>query len=460
MGRAYDLTPVETEKIETKYRRIATKLPVPESLLTLERLRKYEPISMTGQPPVVWDHAEGINVFDKWGNKWLDWSSGVLVTNAGHANPKIVEAVIAQAKSHLLHNYCFASEIRSRLAEKLVELSDPSLDKVFLLTTGSEATENAIKLSRTYGVKVGGEKKIKMISFKRAFHGRTLGAQLIGGIPGGKKWIIELDPTFVQVDFPDGFRCEDTSFEYFLKQLDDQGVTPDQVAGLITEAYQGGGASLADVDCMRKIRDWCAENDIVFTSDEVQACFGRTGKLFCYEHYGIVPDLLCCGKGISSGLPLSAVIGKSKIMDLYGPSEMTSTHTGNPICCAAAMASIDYILDNGLVENAAKVGAVLQAGLDEIKARYPEVIGARHGVGLVAGLHMVKPGTTEPDGDLAFEICTRSFRKGLLMFSPVGVGGATVKIAPPLVITEDAVREGLDVLDAVIAESLAVLSEA
>ncbi|MHC4715208.1 MAG: aspartate aminotransferase family protein [Planctomycetota bacterium] len=460
MGRAFDLTPVETEKIETKYRRIATKLPVPESLPILESLRKCEPVSMTGQPPVVWDRAEGVSVYDRWGNKWLDWSSGVLVTNAGHANPKIVDAVIRQAKHGLLHNYCFPSEIRSKLSGKLIEISDPAFDKVFILTTGSETTENAIKLARTYGVKVGGKKKIKIVTFLRAFHGRTLGAQLAGGIPALKSWIVELDPTFVQVDFPDGFRCENTSFEYFLEQLDAQGVTPDTVAGVMTEAYQGGGASFAPPEFMQALRAWCDRNDVVLISDEVQACFGRTGKLFAYEHYGIVPDLVCCGKGITSGLPLSAVIGKSKMMDLYGPGEMTSTHTGNPICCAAALASIDYILGEKLVENAAKMGDLLHAGLAEMTAKYGEVIGAHHGKGLVAGLHMVKPGTTEPDGDLAFEIINRAFRKGLLMFCPVGTGGATVKIAPPLVIAEDAVAESLEVLDEAVAESIAVVAEA
>lgn len=210
---------------------------------------------------------------------------------------------------------------------------------------------------------------------------------------------------------------------------------------------------------MQKLRAWCDENDIVLISDEVQACFGRTGRLFGYEHYGMVPDLLCCGKGISSGLPLSAVIGKSSIIDLYGPGEMTSTHTGNPICCAAAVANLQYLVDSDLVENAAAMGEVLHAGLDELKAKYSEVVGAHHGKGLVAGLHMVKPGTKEPDGDLAFEIINSCFRKGLLFFSPVGFGGATVKIAPPLVITEDAVAEGLDVLDEAIAESLAVVAE-
>jgi len=460
MGRAYDITPKDTEKIETKYRRIATKLPVPESVPILERLRKYEPASMTGQPPVVWDRAEGVNVYDRWGNKWLDWSSGVLVTNAGHGNPKIIDAIVRQAKHPLLHNYCFPSEIRSKLAEKLVEISDPVLDKVFLLTTGSEATENAIKLSRTYGVKVGGRKKIKIITFMRAFHGRTMGAQLAGGTPALKEWIVEIDPTFVQVEFPDGFRCEDTSFEFFLKQLEDKGVTPDTVAGVMTEAYQGGGASFAPAEYMQALRRWCDENDVVLISDEVQACFGRTGKLFAYEHYGIVPDIVCCGKGITSGLPLSAVIGKSKVMDQYGPGEMTSTHTGNPLCCAAALASIDYIMENDLVGNAAKMGEVLHSGLAGLAKKYSEIVGAHHGKGLVAGLHMVKPGTKDPDGDLAFEIANRAFRKGLLMFSPVGPGGATVKIAPPLVVTEDAVKEGVEVLDAAIAESVAVVSKA
>ena len=147
-------------------------------------------------------------------------------------------------------------------------------------------------------------------------------------------------------------------------------------------------------------------------------------------------------------------------MDLYGPGEMTSTHTGNPICCAAALASIDYIQSEGLVDNAAKMGDVLHAGLAEIKSKYGEVIGAHHGKGLVAGLHMVKPGTKDPDGDLAFEITNRAYRKGLLMFSPVGTGGATVKIAPPLVIAEDAVQESLEVLDEAITESIAVVAEA
>ena len=144
----------------------------------------------------------------------------------------------------------------------------------------------------------------------------------------------------------------------------------------------------------------------------MQAGFGSTGKFFAYEHYGIVPDLVCLGKGISSSLPLSAVIGKSKIMNLYGPGEMTSTHTGNPICCAAALANIDVLLGEKLTENAAKMGDILHKSLDGMKKKYSDVIGAHHGKGLVGGLHMVKPGTKDPDGDLAFEIVNKCFAEG------------------------------------------------
>jgi len=187
--------------------------------------------------------------------------------------------------------------------------------------------------------------------------------------------------------------------------------------------------------------------------DEVQAGFGRTGTLFGFEHYGVVPDLMCCGKGISSSLPLSAVIGRSDIMDLYGPAEMTSTHTGNPLCVVAALASLKKIIEGGLVENAKTIGQVLLTGLERIARRHPRIIGAVSGRGLVAGLHIVKPGGKDPDGDLAFSIVEKAFQKGLLMFAPVGFGGATVKASPPLTVTEDAVLDGLAALGEAIEEA-------
>jgi len=450
--RAYSLIPKEVPPVETPHRRIRTKLPVPESLPILERLRTYEPQSMQGQPPIVWDRAEGCSVYDRYGNQWLDWSSGVLVANAGHGHPQIVAAMVDQAQRPLLHNYCFPSEVRAALAQRLVELAPPGLTKAFLLTTGSETTENAIKLARTHGLKVGGREKITLVTFQNAFHGRTLGAQMAGGLPALKEWIVNLDPNMVQVPFPDGFRCEDTSFDLFERSLAEQGFQPPQIAGVMLESYQGAGASFAPVEYIRQLRAWCDEHQVLLIFDEVQAGFGRCGTLWAFEHYGVVPDLMCLGKGITSGLPLSAVVGRAEVLDLYGPGSMTSTHTGNPVCCAAALASIEVILTEGLIDNAAKQGQVLHSQLADLQAEFSDVIGAVHGKGLVAGLHLVQPGSKEPNGDLAFRVVERCVEKGLLMFSPVGFGGATIKVCPPLCITREAVLEGCAVLREVLTD--------
>src|SRR6266852_315853 len=211
MAREFDLTPQPVPHIETPLRRIATKLPVPESLPVLERLQRYEPLAMRGQPPVVWDKADGFQVYDAYGNCWIDWSSGVLITNAGHGRQPIIDAIIHQASSGLLTTYVFASEIRARLVERLAGLLPPPLKKIFLLTTGSETVECAIKLARSHGLRIGGPAKNLIVSYTDAFHGRTLGAQQAGGIPTLKEWIVNLDPGFAQVPFPDGFRTPDTS---------------------------------------------------------------------------------------------------------------------------------------------------------------------------------------------------------------------------------------------------------
>ncbi len=447
-----ELKPKQVRKVETRYRRIVTDIPVPESLPILEKLRANEPRSMSGQPPVIWDRAEGICVFDRWGNQWLDWSSGVLVTNAGHAHPRIRKAIIQQVEHGLLHNYCFPSEIRARLVEAIAQRAPEPLKKVFLLTTGAETCECAIKLARTWGRKIGGNRKITIVSFHNAFHGRTLGAQMIGGIPALKEWIVNLDKDMVQVPFPDGFRCPDTSFGLFERSLAELGVEPDQVAGVISETYQGGNASFAPPEYMQHLRRWCDKHGALLILDEVQAAFGRTGAYWGFEHYGIVPDIMCLGKGITSGLPLSAVVGRPDVMDLYPPGSMTSTHTGNPICVAAALANLEVIDEEGLVENSRKMGEILQPGLRAIQERFPQYIGAVHGKGLVASLHIVKPGGIEAYPELAKQIVWRSVEKGLMFFAPVGYMGASVKIAPPLVIQQDAIEEGLQVLEEAIGE--------
>ena len=446
---AYCLEPTDVPPVETEHRCICTALPVPESLPILQRLAAVEPASMLGQPPIVWDHAEGASIYDAWGNRWIDWSSCVLVSNVGHGRPEIRDAVRETLDRGLLATYVFPHEQRAQLVEALQALApNPSDYRVFLLTTGSEATENCIKLAKTYAITKYGPSRRTIVTFANAFHGRTMGAQLAGGAASQKTWLTGEGQTFAQVPFPDGYRTEDISFDSFLHSLDSQGIDPAQIAGVMVESYQGGGPYFMPVEYAKQLEAFCREHDIVLACDEVQSGFGRTGRMFAYEHYGITPDLIACGKGLTSSLPLSAVIGRADIMDLFGPGSMTATHAGSPLPVAAALASLKILREEQLADRADAMGELLLAELRRIQKRFPQTLGWVGGRGLVAGVHIVHPGTTDPDGELAMRINEACFRAGLLMFAPVGMGGACVKIAPPLVITESALREGLAVFEA------------
>ena len=397
MGKEFSITPQDVPQVDTKYRRIQTAIPHPDSIATLERLRQYEPMSMRGMPCLVWEKAEDISVFDKYGNRWLDWSSGVLVTNAGHGAPEIKQAMIDQINSGLIHNYVFPSEERAELVELLGSVAPEGLSKVFLLSTGSEATECAIKLSRANGIKVGGRDKVGIIGFERGFHGRTMGSQQAGGMSGQKDWIVNLDRAIFNAPFPDGYWQEDCSFDVFLQAVEKSGMQPDNIAGVIIESYQGVGPDFAPVEYIQKLRAWCDTHKVVLTFDEVQSGFGRTGRFWAFEHYGVTPDIICCGKGISSSMPISAVIGRQAVMDQFPPGSMTSTHTGNPVCAAAATASIRKILNEDLTGNAARLEPLLRAALEKLQIEFPEIVGHVTCTGLVAGAQIVKPGTREPD---------------------------------------------------------------
>jgi 4-aminobutyrate aminotransferase-like enzyme len=286
-----------------------------------------------------------------------------------------------------------------------------------------------------------------LVSFTNAFHGRTLGAQLAGGNPRLKTWIVDEGKTFIQVPFPDGYKNENISFDLFTDTLKKQGIDPAEIAGVMTESYQGVGPDFLPVEYAVKLEAFCRENDIITIFDEVQSGFGRTGKMFCYEHYGIKPDLIACGKGISSSLPLSAVIGRRDIMSLYSPGSMTSTHSGSPLPVVAAVENLKIIIRENLVDNARRMGEILIPELQRIRNKYPDVLGCLQGKGLVAGIQVVKKGTKIPDSDTAVKINERCFHKGLLMFAPVGIAGECLKIAPPLIMTEDALKESIDVFE-------------
>jgi 4-aminobutyrate aminotransferase/(S)-3-amino-2-methylpropionate transaminase len=452
----YDLTPVRVPKIKTRFRTIRTPLPVPQSLPIFEELRRSEPRAMAGQPPVVWHKADNFTVSDRWGNRWIDWSSGVLITNAGHGAKPIRRAIKKLMDRPLLATYVFVHEERAVLTRMLREISpDPKRYQVFLLSTGSEAVENCLKLAKTYALAKHGPRKKVIVSFQNAFHGRTMGAQLAGGMERLKTWLVDRDPSFVQVPFPDGYKNADTSFDLFLRSLESQGVAPDTIAGVVSETFQGVGPDFMPVAYARSLESFCRRHDIVLIMDEVQAGFGRSGKMFAFEHYGITPDLIACGKGITSSLPLSAVIGRTDILGLYAPGSMTSTHSASPAAVAAAIENLKLIRKEKLVARAAKLGNILCSALERLQRRHPDVLGCVQGRGLVAGIQVVKPGTREPDPALAVRVNVACFQKGLLMFAPVGIAGECLKIAPPLTISEPALRESIAVFEEAVEEVIA-----
>ncbi len=453
MGETYSIQPQATTPISTRWRRIQSPIPHPDSVPLLEQLRAGEPVCMEGQPPVVWDRAEGASVWDAWGNRWIDLTSGVLIANAGHGRAEIAAAITEAAARPLLTTYCFPHQYRAELTALLRSVAPRPNDKVMLLSTGSEADELCLKLCREQARRRGVRDAV-FVSFENGFHGRTLGSQRAGGIPSLQEWIGYPDPHFLTVPFPDGgvrSRPEDNDFAAFERALAARGVAPERVCGVISETYQGGNSSFAPPAYMQALRSWCDRHGVPLVMDEVQAGFGRTGTFWGYEHYHIVPDLISCGKGISGGLPLSAVIGRRDLLDQFPPGSMTSTHSGNAVCCAAAAANVRLILNERLTGRAATLGAVLQERAAAIQKRFRNVILAHHGKGLVASLHCVKPGSTEPDPHLAWQVVGEAVRAGVMLFAPVGFGGASVKLCPPLTIPEDALREALDTLETVFA---------
>ena len=429
--------------------RIVTDLPGPRAQQLLALSREYEPRSMSDQVPMVWARGERVWLEDVDGNVYLDFTSGVLVANVGHAHPRLVAALREQA-GRVVNTYDFVNEWRPRLAQKLVELTPPNLDRAVILTTGAETTEAALKLARKY------TGRYEIIAFHGAFHGRTYGAMSVGGkrSSAGAKGFGPFLPGVVFAPFPYCYRCPfgqtpDSCRLHGTEYLDwlVETETEDNVAAVIVETYQGGaGSIMAPEGWFPRLEAWCRRRDVLLIVDEVQASFGRTGKLFGFEHYGITPNLLCLGKGISSSVPLAALVGERRIMECLPPGSLGSTHGGNALCSRVGLENIDVILDERLADNAARVGETLLGRLLELQRRH-ECLGDVRGLGLVFGVEIVKARRTrEPDPDLTRRIVEAAYRRGLLLIAPIGFYGNVLRLAPPLVITEEEALAGAGLL--------------
>ena len=453
MAGLFSHIPVAVKKISTKYRTISTKIPVPQSIPMLEKMYSIEARSMHGQMPLIWDKAEGFQIYDEWGNVWIDFTSTIFVANAGHGNKRIIEALKKVLNKPLLHTYTYASNERIEYLEYLIKNTPKQFEKAFLLSAGTEATEAALKLMRLNGQK-SMKTKTGVICFNGAYHGRTMGAQLITGSNPAKEWIGYHDPNIHHIDFPSPWEIDDPK-EFFHttlnKLLNDKNLDAKKdLCGFMIETFQGWGAIFYPEEYIKELCLYAKTNNILVTFDEMQAGFGRTGELFGYMHYDVEPDLLCLGKGASSGLPLSIVLGSKELMDLPGVGSMSSTHSANPLCCVAGHENLKAMLEDGLVENSKNLGVVFLKNLVGIKNKYPKHIKYVFGKGLLAAIHFIDP-QDNPLSDLCDKICEKAMQRGLLL---VHTGRESIKLAPPLSITEDALLEGVEVLSECIADSI------
>ncbi len=440
-----DLTPVPTQPVETRYRRIVTPIPAPGSIAEIERLRKVEPLSMAGLPPIVWDSAEGFLVRDPHGNQWIDLSSGIVVANAGHAHPDLVSAIRRQLDGKLLFSYAFSTKVRRELLERLVSIAPAGLNKAILFSSGTEANECALSLMRKHGLRIA-PGKIGILSIESSYHGRTLSAKLAGGPPGLVDGIARESLGHWQLPLPGG-----PDSRGFGEDLAGRSIDPAMIAGIILEGIPGWTTTPYPAEYVQRLMRWAAQHQVLVAIDEVQSGIGRTGRMFAFEHYGIEPDLITCGKGLSSSLPLAAVIGRQAILDLAAPGEMSSTFGGNPVSAAAGLECLAVIERERLVERSAALGAELSRAIAELAARHAPYVGMHGGLGLFHSIHLKDPSSGEPLREIADKIVMNCLRRGVLMFL---TGRGFFKIVPPLTIAPDALFEAIDVIGGAMNEIL------
>ena len=431
--------------IDTKYRTIKTEIPHPNDQQVLDDIVQYESSLSTKELPVVWDRAEGATIYDRWGNRWIDLSSTIFVANAGHSNQRIKERVLETVNRDLMHAYCYPTRERAAFLKKLIDITPYYLEKASLVTTGTEASERAIKISRLHGMKFTPRKRV-IVGGEGNFHGKTMGSMMAATSSDVCEWIGYQDPNMVRIPFPYPWLLEERRitgkqlFEEHLESLFKKGVNEDEITAFIIESYQGWGAIFYPKDYIQAMSEWAKKHDALLIVDEIQAGFGRTGKLFCYEHYDVEPDLVCCGKGISGGMPLSAVLGSEELIEL--DATLTSTHGGHPVSCAGALGNLEALVDDGLLEYSNNLSKELKVWLDQWKNRFPDRITQILGSGMLWGIFICKPNTSTLDVEFVDRLVTRVMEKGV--FS-IRTGRGTVKLGPPLSIEKDMLREAIEV---------------
>ena len=386
--------------------------------------------------------AEGARVWDTEGREYLDFIGGIGVLNTGHRHPKVVAAAKAQL-DRLIHT-CFqvaSYDPYVALAARLNALVAGGPNKTLLLTTGVEATENAVKIARGY------TNRPAVIAFNGAFHGRTLlGLSMTASSTGYKQNFGPFASEIYHTAFPYEYRGVSSADALkALQYVFDTRVTPSQVAAIIIEPQLGeGGFVPAPVAFMRELRRICTAHGIVLIVDEIQTGFGRTAKMWAYEHYDIEPDLVTIAKSLGGGLPLSAVVGKVAIMDGPAAGGLGGTYAGNPVACAAALAVLDVFRDEAVLDQATRQAAATGAALDAMAKAHPQ-IGDVRGLGAMKAIEIVTPADLTPDAASAQKVVDLARARGLLLLKS-GTAKNVIRLLPPLTTPPDELARGLDIL--------------
>ena len=425
-----------------------------DSYASVAARERYVPRGLANTHAIFVARAEGTRVWDTGGKEYLDFTSGIGVLNTGHRHPRVVRAVHEQL-DRVMHT-CFQVtmyepyvELAARLCG-LVGDSPNNPHKAVLFTTGTEAIENAIKIPRAY------TKRPAVVAFSGGFHGRTLlSLTMTSSSPAYRQNFGPFAPDIHHSPFPDEYHGVTTDMAIeALQQLFDTRVVPDQVAAIIIEPQQGeGGFVPAPPAFLQRLRALTERLGIVFIVDEIQSGFGRTGKMFGYQHAAIEPDLMAMAKSLAAGMPLSAVVGKAAIMDAPLAGGLGGTYAGNPLACAAAIAVLDVFEAEALAERAVQLGAQIRTALLRLQARVPS-IGDVRGLGCMLAMEFVRDRTTkEADADVAHRVIEAARDHGLLLLA-CGPHKNVVRLLPPLTATPEDIARGLEILDQAVQEAV------
>src|SRR5438309_865394 len=436
--------------------KIKTALPGPNAKRVLEGDDRIITPSYTRSYPLVAKQGRGLVITDVDGNEFFDFSSGIAVTSTGPCHPDVVAAIQKQA-GELIHmsGTDFYYESLVTLAERLSKIAPmPGPHRIYYGNSGAEAVECALKLARYH------TKRQNVIAFFGAFHGRTMGAlSLTASKPQQRRRFFPMLPGVTHVRYPDAYReglsgkqAEDFALNcarFIEDKLFKTTLPPEEVAAIFVEPVQGeGGYVVAPRIFMQELRKICDRHGIMLVADEVQSGLGRTGKWFAVEHTGVQPDMVCMAKGIASGMPLGITMTRAELMD-WIPGSHASTFGGNPVCIAAALATLDVIEKEHLLENSAQVGAHMLKRMADWPSKL-KLVGDVRGRGLMIGVDIVKDKATKEYGAAERDrIVEMAFERGVLF---LGCGPSTVRICPPLVVTRDEADVAVDVLEECIRE--------